>query len=137
MNQEEQEQEPDGFRGAPTPLFHPQQQQQQQQQQQEFPCPLPLLSSSSSSSSSSFQYGMFEILGWTAVGVYASQGGNEPCGICKKRLIEHCIECDSGAHDGECHPVFGKLCKHGYHEHCIQRWRDTHNTCPFCTQPWS
>lgn len=55
---------------------------------------------------------------------------NNTCPICKYDLLK-CNICNKQ----NCKSVIGK-CGHGYHLHCIDKWRKTRNVCPLDNQPW-
>ena len=58
---------------------------------------------------------------------------NDTCGICRNKLIDKCIECQTNIK--KCQSVLG-TCGHGFHKCCINRWIKTRNCCPLDDKEW-
>lgn len=62
--------------------------------------------------------------------IKSSLVGIEPhCPICLSEFSESSL--DESSLD-ECVAVKGAACGHSFHLHCIEEWRNIHNTCPMC-----
>lgn len=64
--------------------------------------------------------------------------GDEICAICKNRLDQQCITCESGNDlSKKCIPQFGE-CSHAFHDHCLSEWHKTQRepTCPTDSKKW-
>ena len=62
------------------------------------------------------------------------------CPICRNPFSEDCIECQATQYETdtspqECLLALGK-CQHVYHNHCINRWLESRESCPLCNGKW-
>lgn len=80
----------------------------------------------------------FTIKKWNAVAVWSWSTNIENCSICKQLLTDLCLVCieDENADQKACQPIWGKVCNHPFHAHCIEKWTSTSNKCPLCARPW-
>lgn len=58
---------------------------------------------------------------------------NDTCGICRNKLIDKCIECQTNIK--KCQSVLG-TCGHGFHKCCINKWTKIRNICPLDDKNW-
>ena len=78
----------------------------------------------------------YKILKLNAVALWNYELSIDTCCICKLRLTEDCITCQSRQNEierNQCQKVVGR-CNHCYHSHCIDEWVKKQNTCPLDNQ---
>ncbi|KAM7455410.1 hypothetical protein BLSTO_03838 [Blastocystis sp. subtype 1] len=63
------------------------------------------------------------------MGYWVWNTANEECSICQMPLDSCCEDCSIPG--DSCPPVTGK-CNHSCHAHCMQKWLQSHDTCPEC-----
>lgn len=79
-----------------------------------------------------------EVKSWNAVAFWSYKNANTHCPICKREVMNLCIECVGSRTELVSNPCTRSVgtCGHAYHNHCIQKWLKDHSSCPTCNTEW-